>query len=72
MALTLEEQVLLHRYCYYVLAHPLLPDAEYDKIEREARSVYPVDSVVHQIGSSLASSYSEDIRALAHKLTGEV
>lgn len=71
MTLTLEEQVLLHRYCYYVLADPILPDSEYDKIEREARYIYPSDSVVHLVGSSLPSSYPEHIKQMALKLKGE-
>jgi len=60
--LSLEDQVLLHRYCYYVLANPLVSDAVYDQIEREARKIYPEDNVVHKVGSSLPSSYPDWIK----------
>lgn len=63
--MTLEDQILLHRYCYYVLASPLIPDVEYDKLEVEARKIYPEDSVVHKIGSCLPSSYPEYIKNMA-------
>jgi len=66
--LSLEEQVLVHRYCYYVLANPLVPDVVYDQIEREARKVYPEDNVVHKVGSSLPSSYPEWIKELMKEL----
>ncbi len=56
-----ENEVLVHRYLYYVLNEPIISDFEYDLIEREARAICPVDSVVQGIGSSLASSYSLDI-----------
>ncbi len=69
MPLSLEDQVLLHRYCYYVLANPLIPDVIYDQIEREARKICPEDSVVHRIGSSLPSSYPEYIKEFAERYT---
>lgn len=58
----LEREVLIHRYLYYVEACPILPDCEYDKIERKAREVCPPESKVHGIGSSLPSSYPEDVK----------
>jgi NAD-dependent DNA ligase len=66
----LEKEVLIHRYCYYVLAEPLLPDAEYDKIERAAREALPESSPVHGVGSSLPSSYSDDIKQEAERRLG--
>lgn len=65
-----EREVLVHRYLYYVEACPILPDCEYDKIEREARAVLPEDNVVHRVGSSLLSSYSADIIAEAKQRAG--
>jgi NAD-dependent DNA ligase len=60
-----EDEVMAHRYLYYVLADPVLPDMEYDIIERRAREVCPPDSPVHGVGSSLPSSYTETQIALA-------
>jgi len=57
----LEREIMIHRYCYYVLDAPLISDAEYDILEREARATLPDTSPVQGIGSSLASSYSVSI-----------
>mgnify|MGYP003341004746 CR=1 FL=1 len=67
-----EDEVMAHRYLYYVLASPVLPDAVYDVIERRAREVCPPESVVHKVGSSLPSSYTTQQIALAKRLLGEV
>lgn len=60
-----EREVLVHRYLYYVLAQPTISDFEYDIIERQAREVCPPESPVHGVGSSLPSSYSDDIKIAA-------
>lgn len=65
-----EDEVMAHRYLYYVLASPVLPDAEYDKIERRAREVCPPESAVQGVGSSLSSSYTAKQIALAMQLLG--
>lgn len=52
-----EHEVLVHRYLYYVECVPVISDFEYDELEREARKVLPESNVVHQVGSSLPSSY---------------
>lgn len=65
-----EDEVMAHRYLYYVLSEPVLPDMEYDKIERRAREVCPPESPVHGVGSSLPSSYTDNQIALALKLRG--
>lgn len=65
-----ETEVLAHRYLYYVLAEPVLPDLVYDVLEREARAVCPEHSPVHSVGSSLASSYPESARLRAQQLQG--
>jgi hypothetical protein len=57
----LEREVLIHRYLYYVESAPIIPDSEYDLIEREARKVLPETSPVHKVGSSLPSDYSDNI-----------
>lgn len=54
----LEVEVMAHRYLYYVLAEPRLPDLVYDQLERKAREVCPTESPVHGVGSSLPSSYT--------------
>ena len=64
----MEIEVMAHRYLYYVLSEPVLPDAAYDLLEREARALLPSDSAVQKVGSSLPSSYSElhVARAMEH------
>ena len=57
----LEKEVLAHRYRYYVLDDPTVSDFVYDQLEREARAVLPESSPVHGIGSSLRSSYPQEI-----------
>jgi len=54
-----EDEVMAHRYLYYVLAEPVLTDADYDTLERRAREVCPPESPVHKVGSSLPSSYTK-------------
>jgi NAD-dependent DNA ligase len=67
-AIDLEDQVMAHRYLYYVLAEPVLHDAVYDTIERKAREVCPPESPVHGIGSSLPGSYSDEHVLLATQM----
>ena len=64
----LEREVLAHRYLYYVLAEPALPDMEYDIVERRAREVCPPESPVHGVGSSLPSSYPGKVKDYAMTL----
>ena len=66
--MNIETQVLVHRFRYYVMDDPVISDAEYDDLERRARALLPLSSPVHGIGSSLRSSYSADIAALAEGL----
>lgn len=66
--MTLEEEVLVHRYLYYVLASPVISDFEYDKLEQKARDTYPENSPVHSVGSCLESSYSSRVVSLAISL----
>lgn len=61
----LEDQVLMHRYLYYVKDSPVISDYVYDQIERDARAVCKEDSPVHGVGSSLASSYPPYIIQMA-------
>ena len=63
----LEFEVMVNRYLYYVLADTVISDYEYDIIEREARSVLPESSPVHGVGSSLPTSYSDNIIVEAEK-----
>ena len=55
-----ETEVMAHRYLYYVLSESVISDAEYDLLERMARTVCPADSPVHGVGSSLPSSYTPE------------
>lgn len=66
--MTLEQQVLVHRYRYYVMDDPVISDFEYDQLERQARNLLPLESPVHGIGSSLASSYSDEVATLARSM----
>ena len=63
----IETEVLAHRYCYYVLADPVIPDGAYDLLERDARAALPDTSPVHGVGSSLPSSYGPEVVALTAK-----
>ncbi len=63
-----EKQVMAHRYLYYVLATPVLSDAVYDQIEREARQICDPESPVHNLGSSLPSSYTSEQVSYAYEL----
>ena len=65
-----ELEVMAHRYLYYVLCSPVLPDCEYDKLEREARKTLPEESLVNKVGSCLASGYSNEIVNHALKKLG--
>lgn len=65
----LEEQVMAHRYLYYVKAKPVLSDHAYDMLEREAVALAPTRSPVHQIGSSLAADYPDYIVKIAERIS---
>ena len=64
----LEREVLAHRYLYYVLAEPAIPDAQYDIVEKRAREICPPESPVHGVGSSLPSSYRGYVKDYAMTL----
>ena len=64
----IENQVMAHRYLYYVLSESVLSDYIYDLLEREAREVCPPESPVHGLGSSLPSDYSEEVKSIARGL----
>jgi len=57
----LEHEVLVNRYIYYVLDSNILSDYDYDLLEREARALCPIESPVHGIGSSLRTSYPQEV-----------
>ena len=65
-----ECEVMAHRFLYYVMDEPALPDMVYDALERSARAVCPPDSPVQGVGSSLRSSYTEEHIQRAHELAG--
>jgi NAD-dependent DNA ligase len=59
------KRVMAHRYLYYVLATPVIPDCAYDQLERDVRATAPEDSPVHKVGSSLSWDYPPDVVSLA-------
>jgi NAD-dependent DNA ligase len=56
----LEIEVMAHRYIYYVMNDQVINDYKYDSMERHARSKLPLSSPVHEVGSSLLSSYQPE------------
>lgn len=64
----LEDMIMAHRYLYYIECMPIISDLEYDELDREATSILPETSPVHQVGSDLRSSYSDKIVKLAEEL----
>ncbi len=67
---TEERLALTHRYLYYVLAQTIISDQAYDVLEKRvlAHPDLPADSPMWKVGSSLASSYSDDIKENARRL----
>lgn len=63
-----ETEVMAHRYLYYVMCDPRMPDLVYDALERKARDACPPESPVHGVGSSLLSSYTAEHIARANQL----
>jgi NAD-dependent DNA ligase len=61
---------LAHRYLYYVENNPIISDYEYDMLEKKAviECAKSPQHLIHQPGSSLASSYPKRIINLAKKL----
>jgi NAD-dependent DNA ligase len=57
----LEIEVMAHRYIYYVMNDEVISDHKYDKMESHARHLLPRSSPVHEVGSSLLSSYTEEM-----------
>lgn len=58
----LEDIYLYHRYCYYVLGIPELTDAEFDKMERYFKILYPYSKVFKSVGSSNENDYPSYIK----------
>lgn len=67
----LELEVMAHRYLYYVLSEPQMPDLVYDVLERKAQAVCPPESPVHNVGSSLPRSYSPEQVQRAKQMLGQ-
>lgn len=63
----MEDILLSLRYCYYVLAKPLIPDPMYDEMERDfmESGKCPKDSMLHHPGSDVQEDYLPHIRAFA-------
>ena len=64
----MEDEIMAHRYIYYVLNDNVITDTHYDDLEREARKFLPSTSPVQGVGSSLHSSYSSAQKTLANYL----
>lgn len=69
----LEDTIMAHRYLYYIECNPVLPDSDFDVLERNARSLLKdkLDSPVHGNGSELSDSYSDEIKIMAKKWLSE-
>ena len=72
----LEKTLQAHRYCYYVNDAPVISDYDYDRLERQLLDFYedhylePAStSILNTVGSSLASSYSQEVRDYAKELS---
>jgi NAD-dependent DNA ligase len=63
----LEDTIMAHRFLYYIECNPIISDASFDALERNARSLLKdkLDSPVHSQGSELLDSYSDRIKQLA-------
>lgn len=57
-----------HRYLYYVMNKPVIPDDRYDQLEREALETAPEDHPIHKPGSDMAFSYSQHHIQIAEKI----
>lgn len=67
----LELNVMAYRYLYYVVCSPAIADCTYDQYELQARLKCPPNSPVHNLGSDLVSSYTEQQIARANELFKE-
>ena len=67
----IELKTLAYRYLYYVKNISLISDYEYDILEKEAIKIVDEDSMLLEPGSDLESSYSEEIKEYAKKLTSK-
>lgn len=70
-----ERNLMAHRYLYYVVNHPVIPDSVYDRMDDSFLEQVPLEgtmrSVVHQPGSSLPESYTQDEIDVARRLLGK-
>lgn len=68
--LSLPDKCLVHRYLYYVKCEPIISDFEYDMMERQALNAKktPIDHDIREVGSSLESSYTFEVREAAGEL----
>ena len=57
-----ELRLLAHRFLYYVVASPVIPDQCYDAIEKQVLPHLPSDHPLHRPGSSNPEDYSEEVR----------
>jgi NAD-dependent DNA ligase len=56
----LAEEILFHRYCYYVLGMPQISDREYDALERELRkwdTEEQFEHILESVGSDRRADY---------------
>lgn len=55
------DECLVHRYLYYIENEPVISDYKYDIMEKEALKTCDENHPLRKPGSSLKSSYSQDI-----------
>lgn len=56
-----EEEILYHRYLYYVKGRPVLTDYDYDMMERAYLKEFPDSVVINTPGSDSISTYPKHL-----------
>lgn len=61
-----EDEILYHRFLYYVKSAPILSDYQYDKLEKKYLDLFPDSNILNSVGSDRIEDYPEYIK---NKLT---
>lgn len=70
--MTISERVQAHRYLYFVLVRPVIPDFDYDRMNADAKKRLPESDPIHRPGSDREADYPDSIKAFAYGLLGEL
>ncbi len=57
-----ENEILYHRYLYYVKCDPILSDYEYDRLEKKYLDKYPESDILKSVSSDREEDYPKHIR----------